>query len=85
MKVIGFALWGCAPCLCCCGSCSGRQGGGRVWAAGLAAFFGFIGFYTLLTPALWRQPTGFFRYLVENALDFSRWKNYVRFRARPSC
>ena len=59
-----------------------HNGGRRVWAAGLAAFFGFIGFYALLTPALWREPLAFFRYLVENALDFSRWKNYIRFRGQ---
>ena len=80
MKVIGFALWGLCALFVLLRQLLRRQGGGRVWAAGLAAFFGFIGFYTLLTPALWREPLAFFRYLVENALDFSRWKNYVRFR-----
>lgn len=82
MKVIGFALWGLCALFVLLRQLLRHNGGRRVWAAGLAAFFGFIGFYALLTPALWREPLAFFRYLVENALDFSRWKNYVRFRGQ---
>ena len=40
----------------------------------------FVLFYALLTPALWRNPIGFVRYLAENAMNYTIWQGYVLFR-----
>ncbi len=57
----------------------------RCWSlrmAGVAAVTvaGFVVFYLLLTPAAWRDPLAFFRYLIANATSFSRFGGTVLFR-----
>lgn len=41
---------------------------------------GFAGIYLLLTPAMWKDPLGFFPYLFSNAATFSRWEGRMFFR-----
>lgn len=48
--------------------------------AGLGAIVMFLGFYALLTPALWADPLGYLRYVLGNAAGFSRWTGVVLFR-----
>lgn len=49
--------------------------------AGLA-IISFLGFYYLLTPAMWSDPAGFFRHCLSNTFSFSRWSGYVLFDGR---
>ena len=45
--------------------------------AGLAAILLYAVFYAALTPALWADPLGYLRYLVQNATSFTRWTGVV--------
>ncbi len=79
-KVAGLALWGlCAVCVLA-QQLIKRRMTGRVWAVAGVTFASFFVFYALITPALWGDPAGFLRYLVENALSFKRWQNHILFR-----
>jgi hypothetical protein len=48
--------------------------------AGLTAVGAFALFYAALTPALWAGPIAFVRYLLSNAVGFSRWSGVVYFQ-----
>lgn len=48
--------------------------------AGLGAIGMFLGFYALLTPALWAGPLAYLRYVLGNAAGFSRWTGVVLYR-----
>lgn len=54
---------------------SGRMAGVAVCAVGL-----FLGFYALLTPAMWAGPAEYIQYLLLNASGFTRWPGVVIFR-----
>lgn len=79
-KVAGLALWGLCALFVLVRRLMGRRMNARVWAVAGVTLVGFLGFYALLTPALWANPAAFLAYLVRNALDFQRWRNYVLFR-----
>ena len=79
-KVAGAALWGLCALIVLLGQLVSRRMTGRVWAVASVTFAAFFGFYALVTPALWADPAAFVRYLVDNALAFSRWQNDVLFR-----
>lgn len=48
--------------------------------AAIGTVLGFAAFYTLLTPAMWSDPAGYFTYLIQNATGFTRWDNFILFR-----
>lgn len=48
----------------------------------LTAIVCFLLFYLLLTPAMWRDPLGFFEHLLVNAFQFSRWHGVILFEGR---
>ncbi len=81
-KIVGAAVWGLCGLLALALCLARRRSNDREPLVGpiLAAALGFLAFYALLTPALWAGPVDFFRYLVGNATDFSRWQHYVLFR-----
>lgn len=37
-------------------------------------------FYALITPSVWNDPVGFFKYQLSNAAEFSRWEGRLFFR-----
>lgn len=80
MKVAGLALWALMGLFILGRQIAYKNVNKRVVGVGLTALGAFAVFYALLTPALWRNPAGFVGYLVQNALAFGRWENYVRFR-----
>ena len=51
----------------------------RILAAGVVTF---LAAYLLITPALWSQPIGFFQYLIDNMIRFSRWEGTVLFQGK---
>lgn len=79
-KVAGAALWGLCALLVLAAQIAGKRMNRRTWAAAGTAVAAFVGLYALVTPALWADPPGFVRYLVENALAFQRWQNLILFR-----
>ena len=56
-----------------------KWGDGPRIKAMLASIAMFCTFYYLLTPAMWRDVTGFFDYCLFNAFQFSRWDGLVLF------
>lgn len=79
-KVAGLALWGLCALFVLLRQLAGRRMTARVWAVAGVTLAAFLGFYALLTPALWHDPIAFVRYLVQNATAFQRWDNTVLFR-----
>ena len=79
-KVAGLALWGLCALLVLAAQLAGRRMNRRVWLAAGTAAVSFAVFYALLTPAMWSDPAGFAKYLVQNALSFQRWQNDVLLR-----
>ncbi|MDD3334525.1 MAG: hypothetical protein PHI98_03300 [Eubacteriales bacterium] len=79
-KIVGIAVWGLFSL-----SAVGLLTAERSWNkktvnAALATFFSFAAFYTLLTPAMWKNPIEYFSYLLTNASGFTRWPGVVLFR-----
>lgn len=79
-KVAGAALWGLCALFVLLEQIVQKNLNLRVWMIGLLTAVSFFAFYALLTPALWADPAAFVRYLVGNALSFSRWQNSLLFR-----
>ena len=52
----------------------------RMAGIALCTVVSFIGFFVLLTPALWRDPLGYFQYLITHSSSFSRWSGAVLFQ-----
>lgn len=79
-KIVGALGWGviglCAVALVT----ADRRWTPRMAGAAVSTVLIYIGVYALLTPAVWTEPIGYFRYLLENASDFSRWPGVVVFR-----
>lgn len=79
-KIIGLPVWGLCALFILVRQLTARRMNGRAWLAAGVALVSFAGFYALLTPALWGDPLGYLGYVLGNAVDFSRWQNYVLFR-----
>lgn len=79
-KVVGFALWALCALFVLLRQLMQKKLDRRVAFIGCGTLVGFLGLYALLTPALWQNPLSFLDYLLNNALAFGRWENYVRFR-----
>ncbi len=79
-KIMGLLVWGLCAVFVLLRQCAGRRMNGRAWLSAAVAMVSFAGFYFLLTPAMWNDPLGYLRYVVESAMDFTRWQNYVLFR-----
>lgn len=79
-KIIGLLPWGLVGLATLAGLVATRTLTRRHLWGGLAAIAFTAGFYVLLTPALWADPPGYVRYLVDNATGFSRWTGMVLYR-----
>ena len=79
-KIVGIFAWGLMG-LAMIVSLTARKKWNRSMV-GLAAvtILSFVGFYVLLTPALWSDPIGFFHWCMDNAVNFSRFGGEVLFR-----
>ncbi|MCE5342608.1 MAG: hypothetical protein LLF96_03350 [Eubacteriales bacterium] len=80
MKIVGLLIWGLCALFVLVRQLAGRRMTGRVWGVAAFALLSFAAFYALLTPALWPDPYAYLRYVLGNALHFSRWQNDVLFR-----
>ncbi|MDD3334527.1 MAG: hypothetical protein PHI98_03310 [Eubacteriales bacterium] len=79
-KVVGLALWLLCALFVLIRQIIRRNLNRRVLTIGVTTLVCFCFFYALLTPALWQNPAAFLSYLVENALSFTRWRNFLLFR-----
>ena len=79
-KIIGVAIWGLCAVFVLARQLAGRRMGARAWLAAGVALVAFGGFYMLLTPAMWGDPLGYLQYVVQSAMDFTRWQHFVLFR-----
>ncbi len=48
----------------------------------LLAILSFIVLFYALTPAMWKDPVGYFSYCLNNTLHFSRWSGLILFDGR---
>jgi len=79
-KVVGLFVWGLCALFVLLRLLADKRMDRRAWGAALTALAAYLGFYALLTPALWAGPSAFLQYLFTNAVSFSRWQNRVFFR-----
>ena len=79
-KIIGLLVWGLCALFVLFRQIAGRNMRKHVWVAAGTALVAFCGFYLLLTPAMWGDPPGYLRYVLQTATDFTRWQNFVLFR-----
>ena len=79
-KIIGLLVWGLCALFVLVRLLAGRRMDGRAWLAAGVALVSFALCYFLLTPAMWRDPLGYLGYVLQSAMDFTRWQNYVLFR-----
>ena len=79
-KIVGALAWGLVGLGTLISLAARRQLTGRRLRIGLVAVLAFIGFYALLTPALWADPLGYFPYVLQNATGFTRWSGVVIFK-----
>lgn len=79
-KLAGLAVWGLCALFVLLVQIARKRLDRRALLVGLTTLSSLVCFYTLLTPAMWSDPAGFFRHLVANSVAFSRWENYVLFR-----
>ena len=79
-KIAGAFAWGVMG-LCAVVMLTARRGWSlRTAGVALTTILSFLGFYALLTPALWSGPVEYLRYLLQNASGFTRWPGVVVFR-----
>lgn len=81
-KILGAWCWGCMGLAFLADRIVRRKLDARAWRMGAAAIAVFAAGYALLTPAMWGDPIGFFKYLLTNAASFSRWDFGVLFGGR---
>ncbi|NCB04929.1 MAG: hypothetical protein EOM69_05335 [Clostridia bacterium] len=79
-KIVGLGVWGLCALFVLTTLLAQRRMNGRAWGAAAVTLLAFSGFYLLLTPAMWADPLGFLRYLMVNAVDFTRWENDILYR-----
>ncbi len=80
LKIIGVFAWGLAGVAVLWRWLSERRINRKdVWmlVTGVAVF---IAAYILITPAMWRSPVEYFRYLYDNMIRYSRWDDVVLFQ-----
>ncbi len=80
IKIIGICIFGVMGLGAIISLTAPRQWNHSAVITALATLIGFAGFYAVLTPAMWPDPLGYFRYLIENATGFTRWDNFILFR-----
>ena len=80
IKIIGICIFGVMGLAALVLLTAQRRWSRQTAAAAACTLLCFCLFYWLLTPAMWREPAGYFRYLLKNATGFTRWDNFVLFR-----
>lgn len=79
-KIIGLFVWGLCALMVFIRLLASKQMNRRAWFAAGTALLSFMGFYMLLTPAMWNDPLGYIKYVIDSAANFTRWQNDVLFR-----
>lgn len=79
VKVIGIFAWGLAGLAVVWKWFSEKNIRRRDACIIGASILSFIAFYFLITPAIWNDPIGFVRYVIDNMRHFSRWNGVVFF------
>lgn len=55
----------------------------KVWTNVFLCIMLFLAIFVAITPACWNDIVGYFVYLFNNAISFTRWNDYVLFRGKP--
>lgn len=79
-KLMGVGLWLLCGAAVTLGLASQRRLNRRTLGVAGFTVAAFAAFYAALTPALWADPAGYWRYALDNSLFFSRWENRLLFR-----
>lgn len=82
LKIVGVLVWGLAGTAVLWRWILDKSFGKRELRILITGVVIFLATYILITPALWSQPIGFFRYLIDNMTHFSRWKGTVLFQGK---
>ena len=82
LKIIGIFTWGLAGVAVLWRWILDKSFGKRELRILTVGVVTFLVAYLLITPALWRNPIGFFRYLINNMTHFSRWEGTVLFQGK---
>ena len=79
-KIVGIFAWGLMGLAMIVSLTARKKWNRSMVGLAVATILSFVGFYVLLTPALWSDPIGFFRWCMDNAVNFSRFGGEVLFR-----
>lgn len=79
-KIVGIFAWGLMGLAMIVSLTARKKWNRSMVGLAVATILSFVGFYVLLTPALWSDPIGFFRWCMDNAVSFSRFGGEVLFR-----
>lgn len=79
-KIIGLCVFGVMGLAALLHLTAQRRWSRSAVAAAVGTVLCFLLFYWLLTPAMWQDPAGYFRYVFLNATGFTRWDNSILFR-----
>lgn len=79
-KIIGLFVFGLCGIFVLCRLLAAKRLDKKAGWVGVCTLLSFSAFYALLTPALWKAPLDFLRYVLQNAAGFTRWEGYVLFR-----
>ena len=81
VKIIGIAIWGLLGLFTIVYVATrGKKNGIGVWLKIILTVVLSFVLYIALTPASWAGIADFFKFLFDNALHYSGWYGYVRFR-----
>ena len=79
-KIVGIFAWGLMGLAMIVSLTARKKWNRSMVGLAVATILSFVGFYVLLTPALWSDPIGFFHWCMDNAVNFSRFGGEVLFR-----
>lgn len=80
LRVVGLLPWGVIGLCAVLKLTLNREWSARRMALAAGVIAALPVFYFLLTPSVWSDPVGFFRYQLSNAAEFSRWEGRLFFR-----
>ncbi len=80
IRIVGFFVFGVMGITAILKLAVRRELTKQAWGSGIAAILGFVGIYTLLTPAFLVNPSEFITHILSNTTAFSRWTGVVIFK-----
>ena len=81
-KIVGGAIWGMCFIAICIRLFYVVRSYKKILGILSLGLLTFLAVFVLITPASWSNPLDYFKYLLENALHFSRWNGFVLYRGQ---